>query len=184
MSLRFKTLEICNNLAEIKAMSKYKFKNILKERIEKIAFEYLMNKRASKGKEIEYVGLEMPAYLEPNEISLSIDDQRYVYAMRNKMVDIPSNCGSISVCVCGGSENMLHIFNCKYLNKEEETNIKYEAIYSNNISEQIKVLRRFQKNMEVRNDLIKTNKNEKYENDIKEEHPPHVIVCSDPLLVQ
>ena len=45
-----KTLEICNNLAEIKAMSKYKFKNILKERVEKIAFEYLRRKQGSKGK--------------------------------------------------------------------------------------------------------------------------------------
>ena len=43
-----KTLGICNNLAEIKAMSKYRFKNILKECVEKNAVEYLMNKQGSK----------------------------------------------------------------------------------------------------------------------------------------
>ena len=54
-----------------------------------------MNK---KGKEIVYEGFDMPSYLQPNEHELSIDDQRYIYAMRNKMADIPAHYGS----VCGG----------------------------------------------------------------------------------
>ena len=176
-----KSLGICNTLSEIKIMSKYKFNNILKEHIEKIAFEYLMNKTGSKGREILYEGFEMPSYLQPNENGLSIDDQRYIYALRNKMVDIPANYGSASDCVCGGNEDILHIFNCKYLNKENEAKMKYESIYTNNISEQIKVLRRFQENMEVRNNYIRKSENEK---EMKNEHSPHVIVDSDPLFVQ
>ena len=45
---------------------------------------------SSKGSEIKYTKLEMPSYLLPNN-EYKIDDQRYVYGMRNKMADIPSS---------------------------------------------------------------------------------------------
>ena len=64
--------------------------NIHWKKCEESALSYLLKKRGSKGSEIKYTKLEMPSYLLPNN-EYKIDDQRYVYGMRNKMADIPSS---------------------------------------------------------------------------------------------
>ena len=166
-----KTLSLTNTLEDIKNMSKEEFKTILKQRIQKVAFQHLKDKQGSKGSEIQYSDLEMPDYLRPNNKGLSIDDQRYIFEMRNRMVNLPANFGSMSQCVCSENEDMSHIYYCRYLNyKEEETQQKYEEIFSNNLNNQLKVLRRFQTNMNERN---------KQRNNSEKSH--HVIPSVDPL---
>ena len=44
---------------------------------------------------------------------------------------------------------MNHIYTCQYLNCEEQTT-EYEAIFSENVNNQKKVLERFQQNMKMR----------------------------------
>ena len=84
-------LEISETFEEIKNMTRSKYKNIIKSRIEKIALEYLLSKRGSKGKEIEYSSLEMSEYLLPFNSYLNIDEKRKMLEFRNRMTQIPRN---------------------------------------------------------------------------------------------
>ena len=60
------------------------------------------------------------------------------------MVKIENNCSSIKqTCLCGEIENLEHLYLQFSENKNEEVT-PYEEIYSNNISKQVKVLRRFE----------------------------------------
>ena len=49
-----------------------------------------MKKRGSKENEIEFPQIEMAQYLLPNKY-LTIDKQRQLFALRNIILDIPSN---------------------------------------------------------------------------------------------
>ena len=129
-----------------------------------------MRKRGSKGCEIQYKEIKTADYLLPNT-ALNIEDQRTIFAIRNRMINIPSNFISKNKndikCVCNNIEEMKHIYECQYLN-EEKPDIQYEAIFNGTIYEQKKVLRRFKRNIETRQRLKETN-------------PNHVILNCDPL---
>ena len=64
---------------------------------------------------------------------------------------IPSNFSSSQTetkCICGEQESMKHLYNsCKML-KISENVLPYERIYSGEVSEQIKVLRKLEQNLE------------------------------------
>ena len=66
----------------------------------------------------------MAEYLLPNK-NLTIEEQRTIFSIRNRMADIPANFSSkkenTAKCTCGESEDMKHVYNCKYLNIEEPT---------------------------------------------------------------
>ena len=94
----------------------------------------------------------MAEYLLPGNLELSIEEKRNMFAVRNKMVDIPANFSKSkgeTKCFCGREENMDHIYNCEILNSEKPI-IKFEEIFSNNIVKQIEVFRRFKNNLETR----------------------------------
>ena len=95
-----KYLEIKESIEEIKSMKTNKFKNIIKQKIKEKSFEYLLKKRKRKGNEIIYSELQMADYLLPNENINNIEDQRYLFAIRNKMINIPTNFGKYSNCKC------------------------------------------------------------------------------------
>ena len=111
----------------------------------------------------------MAEYLLPNN-NLTIEEQRKVFSIRNRMVsDIPANFSSTkentAKCICEESETMEHVYNCKYLNTEEPEE-EYWKIFNGNTNEQRTVLQRFEQNMEKR---------EKHK-----EESSHVILHSDP----
>ena len=90
-------------------MSKNQFRNILKKSIKEKALHYLIDKRGSKGKEIEYSRLKMAEYLLPQDENISISDQQYIFSMRNRMVQIGYNFPEKEIenfCKCGETENM------------------------------------------------------------------------------
>ena len=147
-----KELKISETFNEIKLMTKNKFSKMLKRRVKENALEYLTEKQRVKGKEIVYSDIEMAEYLLPTNIELSIEEKRKMFAVRNKMVDIPANfpkSKNENKCFCGQEETMDHIYICEILNKENPV-IKFEEIYSRNIVNQNEVFRRFEKNLEVR----------------------------------
>ena len=95
-------LEIKETLEEIKSMSAYKFKNLVKSKIEIKALVYLLTKRGSKGQEIEYTRLEMSEYLLPFNSKLNIEEKRRLFEIRNRMSKIPINFGNKEAkCICG-----------------------------------------------------------------------------------
>ena len=84
-----KELEINISLEEIKNMTKTKFSRILKVKIKKNAFSYLIRKRGKKGGEISYTSLEMAEYLQPCNANLTIEQKHELFEVRNRMVLIP-----------------------------------------------------------------------------------------------
>ena len=143
-------------LKDIKEMTAKQYKEIIKAKCNELAFRYLMNKRRTKGKEIEYTKIQMSQYLLPNN-HLEIEEQKQVFEIRNKMTNITVNYSSNGkkeeICICGEIETMDHIYNSKKLNKTE-LNEKYENIYRENVKNMKTILSRFKLSMKKRNDKL------------------------------
>ena len=115
-------LEINESFKEIKQMSYFQFKKLLKDRVKIVAFEYLNNKKGTKGGDIQNSKLQMSEFLLPTSVKLSIETKCEIFGMRNKMSKIPANYSSREVkhlCFCGEEEDMEHVYTCKQLNNEE-----------------------------------------------------------------
>ena len=175
-----KDLQIEMSLDEIKKIPKTKFSGIIQKAIQKRAFEYLISKQGSKGQEIRYTELKMAEYLLPSYEKITIEEQRNIFSIRNRMVAIPSNFPKNKkeeICVCSKIENMKHFYQCEFWNKEnEKEKPTFESIFGDDISELVKVNKQFQ---------INYNRREKYTLEVKmkkeEQLQPHVIHSSDPL---
>ena len=146
-----KQLNITESLEEIKNMTQSNFKGRIKSQILKKSLEYLLEKRKSKGKEIEYKKLEMAEYLQPINKTLNIENKRKMFAVRTRMVDIKSDFNKKyekPKCICGQFENMEHIWNCQNLNLDEIETRNYQLIFNGNITEQIQMFVKFIEKLE------------------------------------
>ena len=106
-------LKISMSLVEIKQMTKYKFSNILKERISENAGKYLTGKKGKKGKEVNFNCLEMAEYLKPTNDKLTISEKQEMFSARNRMTEIGYNFpkpNTENICICGEKEDMVHIY--------------------------------------------------------------------------
>ena len=161
-------MDIQLSFSDIKNMTEDRYKQIVRNKCSKFAYKYLLNKKGTKGSEIEFTEIKMSDYLLPNG-ELTIEEQRTVFGMRNGMIDIPANFSSKkdnkAKCVCKELENMNHIYNCEHLNSDKPVE-KFEMIYSDKIRKQKTVLKRFEQNMETRGEKI--------------EELTHVIQSCDP----
>ena len=119
----------------------------MKKKIKEIALIYLLEKKGLKGSEICYSSLEMADYLLPFNNTLTINEKCELFAVRNKMINIPSNFSSNCEmkCGCGQIETMKHIYECEMLNKNENNVIPYEKVYNGNLRQKIEVYKRFKK---------------------------------------
>ena len=129
------------------------------------ALDYLMKKRGSKGKEITYKNIEMAEYLQPYS-KISVEEKRKIFQIRNKMTKIENNFqkgGKKIKCFCGEDEEMEHIYNCNLLNENNTIEIRYEEIYENNIFKQIQIMKKFEINLEKRNQI------KQFKNDMEKE---------------
>ena len=98
----------------------------------------------------------MQDYLMPFNDKINIEEKRSLFAIRNRMVNIGNNFGKMEICeYCNMKEDMEHIYNCQYLNKQQNE-ISFGKVYTGNINEQNQILRIFEKNMNERR-KIKTN---------------------------
>ena len=61
-----KALNMKNSFKEIKRMSHYTYSNLVRKKCEEGAFEYLVSKRGSKGREIEYMPQHCEWYMVQN----------------------------------------------------------------------------------------------------------------------
>ena len=149
-----KELQIYLSFEQIEKLTKRQFNSIVKESIMKRAFEYLINKKKSKGKEIEYSELKMAEYLLPGYENITIEEQRNIFSIRNRMVEINHNFPTTNkkeICWCGEEETMKHINICEYKCETYETiNPNFEEIFEENIIKQKEVNRIFQKKLQIR----------------------------------
>ena len=84
-----------------------------------------------KGGEISYTSLEMDEYLQPDNASLTIEQKRELFEVRNRMVLIPNNFPKTSEkhkCACNAIEDMAHIYNCEMYSNKQEESISYDKI--------------------------------------------------------
>jgi hypothetical protein len=177
-----KYLKIYESFEEIEKMSCYTFKKLLNERIKETAFIYLTDKQGIKGGEIQYSDFQMSEYLSPCIKDLSIEVKQKIFAMRNMMTNIPANFSSSKIhfkCVCGEKEDMNHIYECKMLNGDEPE-VEYNSIYKSKIDVIKVVHKRFEQNLEKREQIMEKNES-KIEQKEKEKLKPPVIHSSDPL---
>ena len=103
-------MDIQLSVSDIKGMSENRYKDIIRTKCSAYALKYLMNKRESKGSEINVTEIRMAEYLLPNN-NLTIEEQRTIFSIRNRMVNnIPANFSSkkenTSKCTCGESEDI------------------------------------------------------------------------------
>ena len=143
------------SVEEIKVMPTFTFKKMITQKCEESAFKYLMSRRGSKGREINYSKLKMADYMYPND-HLTITEQRSIFAIRNRMVaEVPANfCSNENNrhrCICKEKEDLQHIYNCKILNKDE-LKIEFEEIFNENLAKQKMIMKRFEENMKTRNE--------------------------------
>ena len=92
----------------------------------------------------------------PNEQIQNIDDQRNIFAMRNRMVEIPLNFPhkkEIKPCSCGTVETMEHIYTCEKWNISNREKIPYKEIFSNDISKQLEISKAFFNNLEKKENM-------------------------------
>ena len=160
-----KELNINLTLKEIKDMTGNKFKEMIRSKCNELAYRYLIKRKGSKGKAIEYTRIQMSEYLQPNS-ELEIEEQKKIFEMRNKMTDIPANYpgryeNEKKQCICEQSEDMEHIYFCMKLNTTK-VEVQYEEIYRGNVKNMKKIMNRFKENMKNR------------------EKPSHVIQNCDP----
>ena len=149
-----KELKIDLSLEEIKLMNKNKFTIILKQKIKENALEYLLKKHGSKGKEIKYTFLEMADYLHPFNNELTIEEKQFVFALRNRMVNIPHNIGnSEHECICGEIEDQKHLYNCELLSENKEQKCEYDNIFNGNNTQLREIMQIFRENMDEREKL-------------------------------
>ena len=123
----------------------------------------------------------MSEYLLPNDSGLSIEDKRYIFEIRNRMIHIPANFSSDeneNICIsCKSIEDMNHVYSCRHWNNENEK-VKYENIFTDNIHNQVIVYKRFKENYEKRE---RYTTEREINLDLKDkEKRNHVIPC-DPL---
>ena len=105
----------------------------------------------------------MAEYLMPSHEKITIEEQRNIFQKEKK-----------EICVCGEIENLKHIYQCKVWSENENENSIYENIFTDEISEQIKVNTKFQKNHQRQ-------ERHKLETKNNEEVKPHVVQIRDPL---
>ena len=153
-----KKLKISLSFEEIRQISKKKYSMILKEKTRELALNYLLENRGTKGKEIDYSYLEMASYLLPFNNCLTIDEKCELFAIKNRMINIPYNFSSKSEhkCECGQIETMSHIYHCELYNEENQPALPYEKIYCGNLNEQIEVYKKFKQNLEKRETMKQT----------------------------
>ena len=142
-------LRVNLSLEEIKIMKINQFKNILKSQIEKESFQYLLEKRKSKGSEVQYDSLQMSEYLLPNNY-LNIDDQKLIFSLRNKMLMLYNDSyHKTELCICLKQEDYKHIYECQHLNKTHIV-IEYDKIYNGSVKEQKVIVNRMRENLRIR----------------------------------
>ena len=81
----------------IASLSKDKFKSMVKEKIQKHAFQELMEKKSSRisensrGKHIEYEEFFMQEYLTETDSELSCDERKWMFKCRTNDIDLKAN---------------------------------------------------------------------------------------------
>ena len=145
-------------------MSKKEFKKWVKVRIQKAAFEFLLNEKEkqSKIKNISYKKFEMQKYLKSK--LFSNEEIELLNKLRAKMIDVKVNFSSMyknnlkcSIDGCLLDESQEHLIQtCQPLLDQlnlKNHNIKYQDLFGST-KKQIKATQLFAELLEIRSDIL------------------------------
>ena len=154
-------LNIQLTFEEISSFTEERFKQIVKEKVQAKALQYLNNLKEgkSKMKHLEYNELQMQDYLVNNTISLK--QKKLLFSLRVQMARVSKNYGGQQVCPlrCGLLDTQENILQCSVVQMncyEVMTNneVQYMDIYSSDPVKIEKAAKLFDKAITVRNLLI------------------------------
>ena len=142
-------------------------KKLVKEAMEKTAFQYLMEKKQgmSKLKDLKYDKLKFQSYLACSQMNNR--EKRLAFSLQTRMVNLSSNYGlKINCKVCKGpntEDNQLHLFQqcttLKQLCPELQNNdSKYEDLFSNDVVKISKIVKLFDVALRKRAEILEKEK--------------------------
>ena len=150
-----KKLKIYQSIEQIREMELSEFKNLLHTQLESQAHQYLCQMRRKKGRENDYLTIQMSDYLLPNPYITNVEDKRYIFALKNDMLLCRENNFIKKQCVCKKSEETLyHIYNCRYLNDGIKDNTTFSKIYNGNLMDQRNIMNNMKIILKTRNEKI------------------------------
>ena len=153
-------------LEDISTTSKKKFKSIVKEAVNKKAFEYLklQQNSHSKSRNLVYSGLKLQPYLAPNAAKLSIQEKQSIFCTRSRMMDVLCNYKSgkksLQCRACDKSpEEQVHLIKCEKLSVNELTRCipEYNDLFSENVDKVAQIGRLLKEKFEMLKKIIKQN---------------------------
>ena len=125
---------------EIRNVSKEAFKDLVKDRIQKLALVYLKKLQQThvKAKPLSYEKLSLQSYLKSGTTNMTIKEKSFAFATRSRTLDVRCNKmhGETDLKCrlgCSEDENQTHLLNCKALiNTDIVKDIPiYEDVLSN-----------------------------------------------------
>ena len=148
-------------------MKKHQFRKLVKSKTSYAAFKYLQNMQQghSKMKLIKYEKFELTPYL--NSPVFNNSNRILLLALRTRTVrGIRSDFGGLyldKMCPlgCGDIDNLENILSCRVLrqhhksNEISHTDIRYQDVFSADISKQQKVTEMYNQLLEIRNTIIR-----------------------------
>ena len=159
-------------MEEIKAVSEDSFRRKVKAAIQKAAFKWLTQEKATKSKikNIQYPKFQLQEYFQGN--TLDTREKKLLFQLRTRMVDIKLNFKNshtdLSCPLCAQvDDTQEHVLMCSALMKDTyfvaSGTVKYSDIFHSDVTKQAAVSRIFQTLWNSRRKIIK-----------KGSHPPDV----------
>ena len=118
-----------------------------------------------KVKKLNHSCLKMAEYLEPNNHNIKLTDSKLLFQLKSKMVNVKSNYSSsykhnINCPLCEkegkiGKDTQKHIIKCPIIRKTllDQTKVNYKDLKSENVVDQLHVVKRFRMHFETRTRL-------------------------------
>ena len=159
----FSHLDIKLSDSEIMKMKKKKFKSYIKEKIEKVAYNYLndLKEKHSKVKHIQYRKLEIQKYMHYSKFTLN--DIKLLFKLRTRMTQVKRNFksaySSLTCNLCQKEEeDQVHLLSCPNILSEcielrDDTEVEYEDLFSD-VKKQLKAVKLFDKVFKARDKLL------------------------------
>ena len=140
-------------ITQIASFTKYQFKKKINTLCQSAAFNYLLKLKSkqSKGKEIIYSKLNIQNYLRPGN-GLMVDDMRKIFLIRSQNLQVKCNFSKqfsnkkCELVQCNGEDSQIHLFNCEFIEDNSiasiaSSQLKYEDIFTQNVTNQNSVMR-------------------------------------------
>ena len=156
-------------MEEIKAMSKYAFKNIIKENMVKAAMQYLSEKKDKQEKirNLEINNLEIQNFLRADGVE-TIKLSTLTHNLWAQTIEIkehnPWNY-SDNLCICElKAETQIHIFHCDKLKSENEVlsnSVQYQNLYFGTAKQKAEIAIMFKNKLKRRREIMDENQKDK-----------------------